>query len=266
MTDELLPDLDPEDERPVIQQIAAVVRDAIESGRLRPGDAVPGENTLMRRYGVARWTAREALAILAETGLVTKIRAKGTYVRGPRQLLRRPRRYQRRGASPFAMDAREAGRDPGTEAVSDRTTASSDVASRLGIEPGAEVVRTTYRFLADGQPIQSSVSYEPYELTAATDVESPEEGPLAGAGVIARMDRIGQRVVKVSEEVSVRPPTAAETSSLAIPRSVHVFQIRRTHFTAERPVETCDIVIPGDRYALVYEIAVPDQDEPDTRP
>ena len=63
-----LPDLDPADARPVNQQIADRLREAIESGVLAAGSQVPGENTLMARYGVARWTAREALAALAGGG------------------------------------------------------------------------------------------------------------------------------------------------------------------------------------------------------
>lgn len=32
--------------------------------------------------------------------------------------------------------------------------------------------------------------------------------------------------------------------------------IARTYRTAERPVETADIVIPVERYSLVYEVPV----------
>jgi GntR family transcriptional regulator len=35
-----------------------------------------------------------------------------------------------------------------------------------------------------------------------------------------------------------------------------VLTITRTYHTSERPVETADIVLPVERYALVYEIPV----------
>lgn len=35
-----------------------------------------------------------------------------------------------------------------------------------------------------------------------------------------------------------------------------VLTMARTYHTAERPVETADIVIPVERYSLVYEVPV----------
>jgi GntR family transcriptional regulator len=53
----------------------------IESGRLCPGDPLPSESALARRYGVSRGTARHALAELAGAGLVQPVHGKGRYVR-----------------------------------------------------------------------------------------------------------------------------------------------------------------------------------------
>lgn len=260
-----LPDLDPTDTRPINHQIAAVLRDAIESGKLAPGTVVPGENTLMTRYGVARWTAREALALLANSGLITKIPKVGTFVRDPGRLERKPRRYRRhKTTGEFAADARAAGLNPDIEAHSRRTKADDNIARRLALKPGAAVMRTDYRFLADGRPIQTSVSYEPLDLTKNTPIQRPEEGPLAGAGVIARMDSIGVTITRVVEEVTIRPPSPDETDALHIPSGVHVFALQRTFHTDTRPVETADIVIPGDRYALVYEFRVTEDDTPES--
>lgn len=79
------------------------------------------------------------------------------------------------------------------------------------------------------------------------------------------MDSIGVQITRVVEEVTVRPPRPEEVVSLDIPRGVHVFDILRTLATDERPVETANIVIPGDRYALVYAFNIPDDaDDPVT--
>ncbi|HEY8474311.1 MAG TPA: GntR family transcriptional regulator [Natronosporangium sp.] len=61
--------------------IAEDLRSQIESGQLRPGEALPSEATLAKRYGVARGTARQALAELAGAGLVAAVHGKGWYVR-----------------------------------------------------------------------------------------------------------------------------------------------------------------------------------------
>lgn len=256
-----LPELDPKDQRSKNQQIAAVLRQAIESGDLRPGDRVPGENVLMDRYGVARWTAREALAAVANLGLITKIPKVGTFVADRRRLERRPRRYRRtKAAGEFATEARAAGMNPRVEADSEKTTAPPDIAERLKITIGSAVMRTHYRFLANERPIQTSISYEPLNITEGTAVEVPEDGPMAGAGVIARMDSIGVRITHVSEEVAIRPPFQEEADTLEIPAGVQVFDIWRTLMTDGRPVEVANIIIPGDRYVLAYQFTVPDGD------
>ncbi|WP_260327311.1 UTRA domain-containing protein [Streptomyces sp. TLI_185] len=138
------------------------------------------------------------------------------------------------------------------------------MAERLAIEPGSAVMKTEYVFLADGQPIQSSVSYEPLDLTEGAEIELPEEGRYTNTGVITRMDAIDVHITRVSEEVTIRPPRAAESDLLQIEPGVHVFHIRRTFSTDERPVETADIIIPGDRYSLTYEFRVTDEDDPAT--
>jgi DNA-binding GntR family transcriptional regulator len=66
---------------PRYHSIATDLRAAIESGQLRPGDPVPSESALAAQYGVARGTARHALAELEGAGLVVAVHGKGRYVR-----------------------------------------------------------------------------------------------------------------------------------------------------------------------------------------
>lgn len=66
---------------PQYRTMAAELRTLIESGELAPGDALPSESALAERYGVARGTARHALAELEGAGLVTSIHGKGRFVR-----------------------------------------------------------------------------------------------------------------------------------------------------------------------------------------
>jgi len=66
---------------PQYRSMATDLRTMIETGELRPGDAVPSESALAERYGVARGTARHALAELEGAGLVESIHGKGRFVR-----------------------------------------------------------------------------------------------------------------------------------------------------------------------------------------
>jgi GntR family transcriptional regulator len=72
--------VDHEGKTPVYQQIAAILRDEIARGVYLPGRPVPSETQLMQRYEVARLTARKAVRVLADEGLVEVVQGRGAYV------------------------------------------------------------------------------------------------------------------------------------------------------------------------------------------
>src|SRR6202012_1927068 len=55
--------------RPRYWLLASQLREAVESGQSLPGARLPGENDVMREQGVARATARQALAQLVNWAL-----------------------------------------------------------------------------------------------------------------------------------------------------------------------------------------------------
>lgn len=241
------------------EEIANDLRAAIQRGDYREGDRLPGENAIMKGYDVARMTARDALAVLRHEGLAYARPGAGVFV-APRSRIVRDssRRYSRARAgdgSPFRSDAGQAGQHGDWEHASQRTPASPEIARRLGLDTGDPVMETIYRYFADGRPVQMSRSWEPLVVTGGTPVELPEEGP--ATGVIARMDIIGHRIDRVVERVTARAASPNEVKDLRLaPRGSYVLVIERTHFEEHRPMETCDIIFPGDRYELTYSIPV----------
>jgi DNA-binding GntR family transcriptional regulator len=78
-----LPSTDPlASTTPHYRSMATALRTMIESGELGPGDALPSESALAQQYGVARGTARHALAELEGSGLIESVHGKGRFVRG----------------------------------------------------------------------------------------------------------------------------------------------------------------------------------------
>lgn len=69
---------------PAYQRIQGTIRLEIDSGRLRPGDAVPSERELARIHRVSLMTARHALASMEQDGVVERRRGVGTFVSTPR--------------------------------------------------------------------------------------------------------------------------------------------------------------------------------------
>ena len=69
---------------PVYYQLADDLKQKIESGELRTGDAVPSESQLVSDYGISRVTVRRGLAILLEAGLIETVRGIGNFVAKPK--------------------------------------------------------------------------------------------------------------------------------------------------------------------------------------
>jgi DNA-binding GntR family transcriptional regulator len=228
------------------------------NGTLPPGGRLPSRHELARQYGVSDRVGMEAVRLLVAEGFVEARSGSGSYVRQRPEMQRMTRSWytKRRGGSPFraAMDA--AGQTGTWESASERVPMTPAIAARLAAEPGDPAMRTRYRFLADDVPVTLSESWEPLSLTTGTPVMLPEEGPHAGKGVVERMGMIGQQITHAEEAVTARPALAAEADRLNIRPGSIVLTIARTYRTSERPVETADLVMPVERYALVYEVPV----------
>jgi DNA-binding GntR family transcriptional regulator len=72
--------VDPQSATPVYVQVADILRARIESGQLLPDRPVPSESQLRQEFGVARGTARKAIAVLREQGFVVTVKGRGSYV------------------------------------------------------------------------------------------------------------------------------------------------------------------------------------------
>lgn len=252
--------------QPAYQRIADDLRRQIIGGQLAPGDKVPSRAQLRDRYEVSDQVALQAVRLLTAEGFLEARAGSGTYVRRKPTLKRLARSWygaSGRTASPFRTEMARQGRAGTWRVSSQTTTAGAPVAERLGIAAGSPVMESRYVFFADDEPVMLSTSWEPLEITQGTPVMFPEEGPHAGAGVVARMREIGQRIEEVEEIVTARPILAAEVERLAEPLGSTMLVIQRTYHTVERPVETADIVIPTDRYEVAYRWPV---QSPDSAP
>ena len=65
---------------PKYERLKSHLSEAISSGRIRPGDALPPEKELALALKLARNTVRQALIDLERVGLLKRIHGKGTFV------------------------------------------------------------------------------------------------------------------------------------------------------------------------------------------
>jgi GntR family transcriptional regulator len=73
--------IDPTGPIPPYKQIAAIIRARITSGEYPKGTRIPTESEMVETWEVARTTARRAIALLRDEGLVDTVPQRGTYVR-----------------------------------------------------------------------------------------------------------------------------------------------------------------------------------------
>lgn len=254
------------DTRPVYQRIADDLRRKIDDGTLGVGARIPSRTELKRAYAASDQTVDRAVRVLKAAGYATGQFGRGVFV-SDRMPIGTLVRSARTADSPLAAEvsvvrAPEAGRDEEAgrpqliwEANSTAVPAPSGIARRLGLRAGEPVMRTEYEFLADHLPLQLATSWEPLALTEGTEVVYPDRGPHARSGVPGRFAVIGIRVVRATETVGSRPATTAEAESLGCSAGQSVTSVERTHYDCgERPVETSDTVIRGDRWRLEYPI------------
>jgi DNA-binding GntR family transcriptional regulator len=73
--------LDPDDPRAPYLQVAHRLRTEIDTGRLAPGAQLPSYGELADEYGVALGTAKRAVGVLREEGVIVVRHGIGSFVR-----------------------------------------------------------------------------------------------------------------------------------------------------------------------------------------
>jgi GntR family transcriptional regulator len=249
--------IDRADDRPPYRQIAANLRRLIAAGQLPPGEKLPSETELISHYGVARMTVRQALQELRGEGLVVAEHGKGVFVRSAppvRRLAsdRFARAHRKQGKAAFLAEAEVAGHKPGVDQISVTTEqAPAEIAERLGLPEGTRVVMRSRRYLANGTPVETAVSYIPESIAAGTAIASTDTGP---GGIYARIEEQGHQLARFNEQVSARMPTPEERRALQIGAGVPVITLVRTAYDLDDvPVEVCETVKVSHAFLLEYD-------------
>jgi GntR family transcriptional regulator len=247
-------------EPPASQQVADKLRDAIVNGTFGPGSKLPSERELARSYGIARNTARQAIAILQAEGLVEAEHGRGVYVRRPPPLLRLShdrysRRHREAGKAPFRAEVEAQDREARVEVTSiTPRPAPAWVASRLGLAEGQQVLLRRNLYMADEQPVQLADTYIPWAIAEGSRFF--EDVPEAG-GIFAHFERLGHQLTRFYEDVSARMPSPDEAKRLHLSRGVPVIEVLHTSFDQDGAAfEVTHFVLPADRNVLTFELPV----------
>lgn len=133
---------------PIWKSIRSGLTSDLAQGRYGPGDKLPTEAVLARRFGVNRHTVRRALGAMVEDGLIHTRRGAGVFV------AQRPTDYPIGRRVRFHRNLRAAGRLPAKEILTLETRQSdAREAEALQLAAGELVHICEGLSLADGQPI-----------------------------------------------------------------------------------------------------------------
>ena len=245
------------------RRIARDLRDAITSGEIAPGQKLPSERELAAQYSAARNTARGAIRLLAEEGLVSAEHGRGVFVRQKQRLLQfGSERYSRQlrketGLSPFRAEVAKQGRTARVECTSiENVPAPVDVAERLHVSADdVSVVRRENWYFADEDPVQIGVTYIP--LTIAGGSVLATSANMGRGSLYARFAELGHSISRVREEITSRMPTPDEARLLHIPEGVPILHVVHTSIDQQgTPFEVTTFVMRADLTGLDYNMPV----------
>lgn len=135
------------------------IRDAlsadIAAGILKPGDRLPTEPELCRRFETGRHSVRRAISALSLEGKLRAEQGRGTFVEEAALIDYTIGKRTRRTTN-FAQNGVSAG---GKVLASEVMAAPLDLAQRLSIAPGQPVLAVTRLTEADGAPIAYGTVY-----------------------------------------------------------------------------------------------------------
>lgn len=216
------------------EEIAAYLRSSIREGELVPGDPLPSEAELCRRFESARGTVRQAIALLRSEGLISSGQG-----RRSRVLDHRPTQSFDDIFS-FTQWCLTAGVTPGqqTQWVT-RKPADPRLAAHLEIPDGAQVVSVFRLRLMDGCPAMIERLNYPFEFGRHLLSFDTDSG-----SIYQHLLDCGVDIDTATRTIDAVPAEAEDAALLRVPEGAPLLRVRRRAFTTGgTPIEYSD-----DRY------------------
>ena len=207
---------------PTYKRIQNVIRRRIESGQLRPGDAVASERELAKMHKVSLMTARHALADLAREGMVERRHGSGTFVAPPKIHFNKLMSYTEQMAS--------RGLTGRSKIISSSVRDSEhEIAARLSLPSGSHLFMLERVRQAGDEPFALETCY----LTA-------DEFPALAGGALERGSlfvtlehEYGVELAYADEEIDATAADLKTAELLAVPRGSPLLRIRQLIFTTK---------------------------------
>jgi GntR family transcriptional regulator len=223
------------------EQIEERLRHAIESGAVKPEQALPSERDLAEDFAVSRITVRKALEGLVGNGLLVRRQGAGTFVAG-----RVEKSFSK--LTSFSEDMAARGRTSRSEWISRAEgTVTPDESLMLGLSPGTPVYRFHRIRFAD-------------DLAMALEYSTIPAFALPNAAVVRgslyeALNAAGNRPARALQRLRAVLFDAQQAQLLGIEPGAPGLLIERRGFLDDgRAVEMTQSWYRGDAYDFVAEL------------
>ncbi|MEA2289134.1 MAG: GntR family transcriptional regulator [Solirubrobacteraceae bacterium] len=234
---------------PLYYQLQEVLKEQIESGVWKPGEALPSEPELARRFGVSRVVVRQALAILEDDRQIVRLKGRGTFVAEPKLDARAG------GLSRLLTSRRPP--DVAIETLDVRLAAVEDSIRReLAAGADEEVLRVATLLSVRGVPF--SISYSFFRRAEAGWLE---EAVQAGRQVPPDLVLADHGIELAHSSIAIETSQCGpfEADRFGIPHRSSVFLVLCTEFRqdggGERPFEVARVEYRGDLVQFRLEVS-----------
>jgi GntR family transcriptional regulator len=147
---------------PYYYQLRQLLEQAVSDGTLTVGDQIPTEASLCERYDVSRTVVRQALSDLERTGLVTRLKGKGTFVAPPKVS-----EFVAQSLTSLHEDLSGRGERLQTKVLRlEAEPVSPHVAAMLHLPDSEQIVLLERLRFLRGEPLVVTTAYMPYTICA----------------------------------------------------------------------------------------------------
>jgi GntR family transcriptional regulator len=226
---------------PAYQKIQHTILSQIESGQLKPGDAVDSERELARIHGVSLMTARHGLSMLEREGLVLRRPGAGTFVGPPKVHFNK--------LTSFSEEMAARGLSVRSIVLSFNIVHDGqDAAARLALPADAAIIKLERLRLGGEEPFAVETCYLSADEFGSLDRHSLERSSLFS---VLKYD-CGVDLSYADEEIDATEPPSATARLLELPRGLPLLRIRQVIYsTKARPVIYVLGFYRSDRFRLL---------------
>jgi GntR family transcriptional regulator len=231
---------------PLYVKLRKMIEDAVASGRLKHGDALPAERDIAEAADISRVTVRKAIDELVEEGLLVRRRGSGTFVVKPVPRMQQPLSQ----LTSFTEDMRRRGMVAGSRWLSRGLFyPTAEETMMLGLVGGARVARIDRLRTANDMPIA-------LERTSLPDDLLPDPDKIEDSLYLCLLDA-GIRPVRANQRISAVLLKDEETKLLGVPPGSAALSVQRiAYLETGRVMEMSRALYRSDAYDLVAELGI----------